>query len=132
MLKSGIVFTFIFAMALGVSAENTLAEKKSWLFIGTWKLNVRCGDYKMINTVRVSAADATVIEGTTNVGDGYGQIISGKFNGKNVKFVATYLDNQTKYTEVWKDILNRDGNYFKGAFTTDRGGDCQFSGSRKQ
>ena len=131
MVKSRLAFTFIVALALGMSVNDASAEQTGWSFVGTWKMNVRCGDYKMINTVRISAADASVIDGTTNVGDGYGQIISGKFDGKNVKFSNTYIENGMKYTEVWKGILSRDGNYFKGAFSTNRGGGCQYSGSRK-
>ena len=130
-VKFGLAFTFIVALAFGMSASDASAEQTGWSFVGTWKMNVRCGDYKMINTVRISDADSSVIDGTTNVDDGFGQIISGKFDGKNVKFVLAYVQNGIKYTEVWKGSLSRGGNYFKGAFSSTRGNTCQYSGSRE-
>jgi hypothetical protein len=124
-LSAAVVVLF----ALGLSESS--AQEAEWSFVGTWRMNVTCGDYKMVNTVRVSTANATEIDGTTNVDDGFGEIVSGKFDGKNVTFVNTFIWDGKKHKEIWKGVLSKKGRYFKGKFSSTLNPPCSFYGSLK-
>ena len=120
-------------VALFSFVEVTSAQEGNWSFVGTWKMEVSCGTNNMINTVKIKKAGADVIIGTTNVGDGFGKIVSGNFDGKNVKFLNKFVYDGFRHSETWKGVLSQDGTYFKGSFRGTLQGDttCQFAGARK-
>lgn len=132
MTKSLKLWALVLATVFGLSINGASAQETGWDFVGTWKMRVTCGDFKMINTVRISNAATSIIEGTTNVDDGFGQIISGTFDGRNVEFVNTFDLDGTKHKEIWKGVLSRKGTYFKGKFSSTLTSTCSFYGSLKK
>jgi hypothetical protein len=66
----------------GVAAE--------WEFVGSWRVSVKCPGFEQINNVTVGRADRSKITGTTNVGDVFGKITAGQFDGRLFVFTNKY------------------------------------------
>ena len=130
MKKTALLLT-IAALVGGLSSAG-LAAGSSGSFTGTWKLSVACKGYSQINTLRIWTANQSDVRGTTNVGDGYGQIVGGSFDGANVTFFNQYTWNGKHESEVWKGHLSRDGQYLVGSFkSTSQSTLCAFEGPRR-
>ncbi|HWA19989.1 MAG TPA: hypothetical protein VG757_13425 [Devosia sp.] len=122
------------AMASALIASQAAAGAEGWELTGVWKLNAKCANWHGINFVTIGEADAHTVLGTTNVDDGYGRIVDGKFDGVNVEFTNKYLWNGRRYTEYWHGKISNGGKVMRGSFTTtntEEIGPCTFSGRRQ-
>lgn len=128
MIKS-IVVAFV---GLVLLASSGAVAQDSWSLVGSWRLNVTCKNFEQVNTVTIGRADGRKVTGTTNVGDAFGKIGAGAFDGVNFEFSNKYRFEGRTYTEIWKGSLSRNGKFMRGAFTTNHAaaGGCRFSGPR--
>jgi hypothetical protein len=120
------------AILLIGAALASSADASDWTLVGSWRLDVSCKGFAQVNTLVVSEASLTRVLGTTNVNDGYGKIVAGKFDGQNFVLTNKYKWNGRSYTEEWKGSLSRGGKYLRGRFSTDneQAGGCSFKGPR--
>ena len=119
------------AVLAGSFSSVSLAAGATSSFTGTWKLSVACKGFSQINTLRIWTANQSEVRGTTNVGDGYGQIVGGSFDGTNVIFFNQFTWDGKHESEVWKGHLTRGGKYLRGSFkATNHDSPCFFEGPR--
>ena len=118
-------------LVASLSSWGVAAEAK-WTLVGTWKITVQGQNCAPAQIVRISAASASVVDGTTNVDDGYGTIVGGSFDGVNATFTNKFIWDGRRQTEKWKATLSRNGNYIKGSYknTDPKIAGCRFSGPR--
>ena len=114
--------TVFLAAGVATAAEGELA--------GSWRVDVTCRDFKQVNNVTIGQADMSKVLGTTNVGDGFGKIVAGQFDGKNFVFLNEYSFEGRTYTETWRGSLNNGGRSLRGKFETTHtaAGGCTFRG----
>jgi hypothetical protein len=103
-----------------------------WELEGAWRLDVTCRNYTQVNNVTIGRADASTVIGTTNVGDGFGKIVDGAFDGENFAFSNKYTYDGRTYTETWRGRLSNGGRSMSGKFETNtkQAGGCSFRGRR--
>jgi len=125
-------FVRLAVVAAATIFHVSAAQAADWDFTGNWQMKVSCKGFKQVNTLRISRADMKKVTGTTNVGEGFGKIVSGQFDGEHVVFINEYRWEGRKYSETWKGKLSRNGNYLRGRFdsTNKDSGGCSFSGPR--
>lgn len=130
MHKSILSAALIAMMMVPVQSTATLAA--DWDMVGAWKLTVKCPKFQQVNNVTVGRADLSKIVGTTNVGDVYGKITAGKFDGEDFIFTNKYKFRGGNFTETWQGKLASGGRSMRGIMdSSDPGvGRCTYRGSR--
>lgn len=121
------------SIAVGLGSVTAAA---TWQLTGVWRLNAKCQNWHDINVLTIGRADASKVLGTTNVGDGYGKIVGGSFDGVNFEFTNQYIYavDGTRQTEYWRGKLSAGGKTMRGSWrTTNRDAvlPCTFYGSRQ-
>ncbi len=114
-----------------LSSAVAPAAAAEWDLVGQWRASVTCPNFSQINTITIGRADGSKITGTTNVGDVFGKITAGQFDGESFVFTNKYKFRGNSYTESWKGKLSNGGRSMRGSFTsTDPNvGRCTYRGS---
>ena len=121
---------FILASALLLGAAAPAAADQ-WDLVGQWSAKVTCPNFSQTNIITIGQAGESKITGTTNVGDVFGKITAGAFDGESFVFTNKYKFRGNSYTESWKGKLSNGGRTMRGSFTsTDPNvGRCTYRGS---
>ena len=119
----------VLAMA---GAAPAAAAPAGWSLVGTWTITVKGDQCAATQILRIKSADASKIVGTSNVGDGYGKIVNGSFDGVNVTFTDQFFWDGRNQSELWKFKLTGNGNTIRGSYKNNDGqhATCRFSGPR--
>lgn len=115
-------------LLLSAAAPAAAAE---WDLVGQWRARVTCPHFSQTNSITIGRADGSKITGTTNVGDVFGKITAGEFDGERFVFTNKYKFRGNSYTETWRGKLSNGGRTMRGTFdsTDPNVGRCTYRAS---